>query len=166
MRQLCESVISRTMKLRSPVACTKTSGRCSLSSCAAGPFQCASRTPPRRFGTADTRISSREKAVVYPRIDAIHGATKLSTAGRAAASLPPSRLATGSGEIKLPPPAFVERPFGEVARMRRSALDFRGWNAIDVVAAALGHPCCGDAAAFCRFCRCTFHPALSVRPSR
>ena len=32
----------------------------------------------------------------------------------------------GFGEIKLPMPASSTRSFGEVARMRRSALDFRG----------------------------------------
>jgi SagB-type dehydrogenase family enzyme len=32
----------------------------------------------------------------------------------------------GAGEIKLPPPASSLRAFGEVARMRRSALDFLG----------------------------------------
>ncbi|MDQ2949981.1 MAG: SagB/ThcOx family dehydrogenase [Acidobacteriota bacterium] len=63
--------------------------------------------------------------IAYPRIDGIHAATKLSSRvhhGISAAQL----NSTGSGEIKLPPPASSRRTFGEVARMRRSALDFLG----------------------------------------
>ncbi len=63
--------------------------------------------------------------IAYPRIDGIHGATKLSNGvsrGISAAEPAP----TGSGEIKLPPPASSSLPFGEVARKRRSALDFVG----------------------------------------
>jgi SagB-type dehydrogenase family enzyme len=65
---------------------------------------------------------SKEK-VAYPRIDAIHEATKLSSRGGIAA-VEASR--TGSGEIKLPAPASSMRAFGEVARTRRSALNFYG----------------------------------------
>ncbi len=67
---------------------------------------------------------SKER-IVYTRIDGIHGATKLSEyacCGISSAEPAPS----GSGEIKLPPPASSRRPFGEVARTRRSALDFLG----------------------------------------
>ncbi len=67
---------------------------------------------------------SRE-GIVYPQIDRIHGATKLSNRewrGISAAEPGPA----GRGEIKLPPPASSRRPFGDVARMRRSALDFVG----------------------------------------
>jgi len=63
--------------------------------------------------------------IPYTRIDGIHGATKLGKGawrGTSAAEPPP----TGCGEIKLPPPASSRRTFGEVARMRRSALDFMG----------------------------------------
>jgi SagB-type dehydrogenase family enzyme len=52
----------------------------------------------------------------------MHSATKLSRGGISAADPAP----TGSGEIKLPPPASSSRAFGAVARMRRSALDFLG----------------------------------------
>ena len=76
---------------------------------------------------------SRERTA-YPRIDGIHGSTKLDAqlSDRACRNIfaaePPS---TGSGEIKLPPsasppPPSARRTFGEVARMRRSALDFVG----------------------------------------
>jgi SagB-type dehydrogenase family enzyme len=61
----------------------------------------------------------------YTRIEKIHAATKLdgiACRGISAAAPPP----TGSGEIKLPPPAPSKRAFGEVVRTRRSALDFIG----------------------------------------
>lgn len=60
---------------------------------------------------------SKEK-LAYPLIDAIHAATK------AIASVSPESAPTGSGEIKLPPPAQSTLSFGEIARKRRSALDF------------------------------------------
>ena len=67
---------------------------------------------------------SRERTA-YTLIDRIHDATKLSEgAHRGISSAEPAP--TGSGEIKLPPPASSMRAFGEVARMRRSALDFVG----------------------------------------
>ena len=64
--------------------------------------------------------------VSYPLIDAIHAATKYSS------STGPVRTSSedGGGEITLPQPASSRLPFGEVARMRRSALDFRGGNAL------------------------------------
>jgi SagB-type dehydrogenase family enzyme len=67
---------------------------------------------------------SRERTA-YTRIDGIHGATKLSNGpcrGISAAEPAPG----GSGEIRLPSPASSRRAFGEVARMRRSALNFLG----------------------------------------
>jgi SagB-type dehydrogenase family enzyme len=66
-----------------------------------------------------------KETIAQPLIDSVHSATKQgnpkSTNG--AFAEPP---ATGSGEIALPPPATWSRSFGEVARMRRSALDFVG----------------------------------------
>ena len=70
------------------------------------------------------------ETTTYPRIEDMHGATKLSNRayrGISSAEPPP----TGSGEIRLPPPASFPlrssaRAFGEVARTRRSALDFAG----------------------------------------
>ena len=67
---------------------------------------------------------SKERTA-YPRIDGIHGATKLS--GSHGCDISPAEPApNGAGEIKLSSPASSTRGFGEVARMRRSALDFRG----------------------------------------
>lgn len=56
----------------------------------------------------------------YPLIDAIHAATKLAV-NHASEPVP-----TGSGAIRLPPPTASSRTFGEIARTRRSALDFIG----------------------------------------
>jgi SagB-type dehydrogenase family enzyme len=61
----------------------------------------------------------------FPQIDAIHSATKVSSPARD--SIPIAEpVSPGSGQIELPPPAFARRAFGEVARMRRSAVDFVG----------------------------------------
>jgi len=67
---------------------------------------------------------STEK-IDYPLIDAIHDTTKLSShaSGRISIAGP---APAGFGEIKLPPPATSRRSFGDVARARRSALDFLG----------------------------------------
>jgi SagB-type dehydrogenase family enzyme len=61
----------------------------------------------------------------YAWIDRIHAATKLSNCARRGI-LGAEPTPTGCGEIKLPPPAASRRTFGEVARRRRSALDFQG----------------------------------------
>jgi len=66
---------------------------------------------------------SRERTA-YTRIEGIHDATKLNRSCRGIATTEP--VAAGSGEIKLPSPASSLRAFGEVARMRRSALNFLG----------------------------------------
>jgi len=67
-----------------------------------------------------------KEIIPYPRIDRIHAATRLSSddARRGIALAEPAPF--GSGAIGLPPPALSTRTFGEVARTRRSALDFLG----------------------------------------
>jgi SagB-type dehydrogenase family enzyme len=55
-------------------------------------------------------------------IEGIHAATKILCAPCAVAEPPPA----GFGEITLPAPSLSARPFGEVARTRRSALNFKG----------------------------------------
>ncbi len=75
------------------------------------------------YGGHANQLSKERTA--YTRIDGIHGATKLSkSACRGIAPAEPAP--TGFGEIKLPPPALSKRSFGEVTRMRRSALNFVG----------------------------------------
>jgi len=74
------------------------------------------------FGGQANQLSSR--TIIHPLIDSIHFATKLSSNGSRGSFAEPAP--TGSGEIKLPPPSSSTRSFGEVARMRRSALDFLG----------------------------------------
>jgi len=61
-----------------------------------------------------------KEIIPYPRIDAIHAATKRIIHS----TVEPAP--TGSGEIKLRPPATSDRSFGEIVRARRSALDFVG----------------------------------------
>jgi len=61
----------------------------------------------------------------YAWIDRIHAATKLSNCPYPEV-LAAEPTPTGCGEIKLPAPASSLRAFGEVARLRRSALDFLG----------------------------------------
>ena len=75
------------------------------------------------FGGQANQLSN--KTIAYPLIEGIHLATKRGSnwlSGVPTAEPAPA----GSGEIKLPPPAWSTRGFGEVARMRRSALDFQG----------------------------------------
>jgi SagB-type dehydrogenase family enzyme len=74
-----------------------------------------------RYG-GEANLLSKE-TVPYPRIDAIHDATKLGAWREIARAEPAS---TGSGEINLPAPTPPARPFGETARARRSALNFYG----------------------------------------
>ena len=73
------------------------------------------------FGGQANRLS--EVPVAYPLIEGIHSATKYITYRKAPRSAP---AISGCGEIVLPPPASSARPFGEVARQRRSALNFIG----------------------------------------
>jgi len=74
------------------------------------------------YGGQANQLSVEKTA--YPWIDAIHATTKLSDCARGISVAEPTP--TGCGEIKLPPPASSTRAFGEVARLRRSALDFLG----------------------------------------
>jgi SagB-type dehydrogenase family enzyme len=71
------------------------------------------------FGGRANQLS--KETIAPPLINSIHFATKRSSSTSFAESAP-----TGSGEIELPSPALSTRGFGEVARMRRSALDFLG----------------------------------------
>jgi len=66
-------------------------------------------------------LSSR--IIEYPRIEEMHASAKL---GRANMSTEVITRPVGSGALALPQPAPSERAYGEVARTRRSALDFRG----------------------------------------
>jgi SagB-type dehydrogenase family enzyme len=61
------------------------------------------------------------ETIAYPRIDAIHEATKPQQTPWCRVAEP---ARPGSGDINLPPPATSTRPFGETVRMRRSALNF------------------------------------------
>jgi len=73
------------------------------------------------FGGQANQLS--KETIAHPLIDRIHFATKRSGSSRnSLAEFSP----IGSGEITLPSPASSTRSFGEVARMRRSALDFLG----------------------------------------
>ena len=75
------------------------------------------------FGGQANQLS--KGTIAHPLIDSIHLATRRSRPGSSSTSTDDS-APTGSGEIKLPTPASSTRGFGEVARMRRSALDFLG----------------------------------------
>src|SRR5581483_4881540 len=75
------------------------------------------------YGGCANQLS--KETTEYALINGFHAATKLVEPVRAdvsAADAAPSC----SGEVKLPPPASSRRSLGEVARMRRSALDFEG----------------------------------------
>jgi SagB-type dehydrogenase family enzyme len=75
------------------------------------------------FGGQANQLS--KETIAHQLIDSIHFTTKRSSSGSNSTSFAESAL-TGSGEITLPSPASSTRSFGEVARMRRSALDFLG----------------------------------------
>jgi SagB-type dehydrogenase family enzyme len=87
--------------------------------------------PVRESNTSETlwyeghanRLSAEKAPCAW--IDGIHAATKLSYYPHSGISLA-EPTPTGCGEIKLPPPASSWRTFGDVARLRRSALDFLG----------------------------------------
>ena len=60
--------------------------------------------------------------IEYPRIEAMHQATKVKMNGTGESA---DHAAISNG-IALPAPALSSKGYGEVARTRRSALDFRG----------------------------------------
>jgi SagB-type dehydrogenase family enzyme len=72
------------------------------------------------FGGQANQLS--KETIAYPLINGIHFATKRGSGGGSTAEPAPA----GSGEIELPFPALSTRGFGDVARLRRSALDFQG----------------------------------------
>ena len=89
-----------------------------------------------------------KEITAYPRIDGIHDATKLSN--RACRGISPAEPApTGSGEIKLPPPASSQARLWRGRPNAAFGTRLPGWNAIDVVDATLGHPGCRDPAVLC-----------------
>jgi SagB-type dehydrogenase family enzyme len=118
----------------------------------AGPCPASFSAPATNENTTWSEGSANElspQQVDFPMIDAIHSATKLAGNPPGLGTLdldslsghhqaPPvtvriaggepvgSVLPLGSSEITLPSPASSTRAFGEVARARRSALDFRG----------------------------------------
>ena len=103
---------------------------------------------------AAKRISFRRKTPIYKQIDEIHDATKLGRGSKCPTTSQPAEPAPiGAGETKLPPPASSKRPFGEVVRMRRSALDFVGGvqsmslRQLSAILAAASQPLLADFAA-------------------
>ena len=76
------------------------------------------------FGGTPNHLSN--ETIAYPSIEGIHQATKLDCTAPRIRNADPAP--SGSGEIILPAPAASSRSFGEVARTRRSALDFAGGN--------------------------------------
>ena len=79
-----------------------------------------------------------EYAVEYPAIDAIHTATKLFEYDGIRTAEPAAAASLSAG-VNLPPPAVFMRPFSEVVRSRRSALDFRGGSmSLEELSAILG----------------------------
>jgi SagB-type dehydrogenase family enzyme len=87
--------------------------------------------PVRETDTGETvwlggqpNLLSKE-TIAQPLINSIHFATRQSSGGSSSTTFA-VQAPTGSGEIELPPPASSTRSFGEVVRMRRSALDFLG----------------------------------------
>ena len=71
------------------------------------------------YGGEANRLS--KESIPYGSIEEIHEATKLRRAeGHVTVAEP------GAGKTKPPRPTSFPRPFGEVVRLRRSALDFQG----------------------------------------
>jgi len=99
------------------------------------------------YGGHANRLS--EETIVYPSIDGIHNATKLSN--RAERSIPAAEPAPDSAPVSTP--VTTMRTFGEVARTRRSALNFLGGTLsislpqLSAILAAATRPFCVDFAA-------------------
>jgi SagB-type dehydrogenase family enzyme len=74
------------------------------------------------FGGQPNQLSEEQET--YSLIERIHTATKLLT-GNAIPSVTQPKV-SGRGEISLPPRVSTNRTFGDVVRIRRSALDFKG----------------------------------------
>lgn len=74
------------------------------------------------YGGTANRLSN--ETITYPSIERIHWATTLHCTSPTIRHIELSP--SGSGEIILPAPAKSTRTFGEIARTRRSALDFAG----------------------------------------
>lgn len=99
-----------------PMLIVTLSGRCV-------PVREPQEEEPVWYGGHANQLSPKD--VAYPRIEEFHRATRVTSTGFQGIAVG-EPASTGSGEIKLPSAAFTMRPFGEVARMRRSALDFTG----------------------------------------
>jgi SagB-type dehydrogenase family enzyme len=80
-------------------------------------------SPPVWSAGRANQLSARQ--VPYELIDEMHQATKLDASPSEGAPMVEPAPA-GRGDIQLPSPASTVRAFGEVARTRRSALDFQG----------------------------------------
>jgi SagB-type dehydrogenase family enzyme len=99
------------------------------------------------FGGQANQLSPQQ--VAYPLIGEMHAATKLKENERQGVSAVETAPA-GSSEIQLPAPASSVRAFGEVARTRRSALDFRGGKGsislaqLAAILAVTAQPLCSD----------------------
>jgi SagB-type dehydrogenase family enzyme len=95
---------------------------------------------------------SKEKTV-YKEIDEIHEATKLRSNKESSGMSALDPAPAGAGTVKLPPAASSLRPFGEIVRKRRSALDFLGGEQsisltqLSALLAAAGQPLLADFAA-------------------
>ena len=116
------------------------------------------------FGTAGTRTRFRQKQSLTHVLKRFTRRRNSAGPRPAAASFAEPSPA-GSGEIKLPLAASSRSTFGEIVRRRRSALDFRAectrchWRNF-----RQSSPGRSPAILF-RFRRCTFYPALCIRPS-
>jgi len=113
------------------------------------------REPNRReivwYGGEANQLSKEKTA--YTQIEDIYEATKLSSNRSASHISVVEPAPLGAGTTKLPPPDSSTRTFGEVVRMRRSALDFVGGvqsmslRQLSAILAAASQPLLADFAA-------------------